>query len=58
VEGRLIRRLLHSPAVLARGGRNEVLRTRSGPWVILAYFTSDLATFEREYLEYARRVAR
>ena len=44
-------------SVLARGGARVVGRTRSGPWVILAYFTSDLGLFEQEYLAFSREIA-
>ncbi len=58
LHGKLIGRLMRSPAVIARRGRQEAMNGRSGPWVILAYCTSDMEAFEQEYLAYARSIAR
>ncbi|MCP3904694.1 MAG: DUF1570 domain-containing protein [Planctomycetes bacterium] len=55
--GRMIPRLARAPAVLAYGGKSRVT-SRTGPWVILGYFTSDLVAFEQQYLAYARSIAR
>ena len=57
-QGKLIGRLMRSAPVIARGGRRDALGSRVGPWVILAYCTSDLEAFEQEYLAFARTIAR
>lgn len=57
-DGRLVSRLSRAPAVQAYGGRHAAMTSRTGPWIILGYFTSDLAAFEEAYLEYARSIAR
>jgi hypothetical protein len=56
--GRLIPRLARAPAVLAYGGNGQKVTSRTGPWMILGYFTSDLVAFEKEFLAYARSIAR
>ncbi|MBT8483954.1 MAG: hypothetical protein KJO43_00135, partial [Phycisphaerae bacterium] len=56
--GTLFSRLRRSPAVIARGGQRAMMGGRDGPWVILAYFTTDIATFNQEYMEFARSIAR
>lgn len=53
-EGNLQARLARSPQVIARGGRTRAARLRTGPWVVLAYMTPDLAAFERSYLEFVQ----
>lgn len=58
IDGRLVGRLMRSAAVIARGGRRDALGSRLGPWVILAYCTSDMEAFEQEYLAFARTIAR
>jgi hypothetical protein len=47
--GRLLSQLVRSPTVLAHGGRAKVLTSRVGAWVILGYFSDDLAAFEQAY---------
>lgn len=54
--GQLLRKAARNPQVLARGGRSEVYRSRTGPWIAYAYFNEDLEAFEQEYLEFARRL--
>jgi hypothetical protein len=56
-DGELISNLARSPVVLTRGGRRAVLTSRTGPWLILAYFNGDLDDFEAEYLAYIGELA-
>lgn len=55
--GRLEASLVRAPAVLAGGGRRDVVTGNAGWWVIPAYFTDDVADFERAYLAFAARIA-
>ncbi len=59
--GDLLRRLMSSPAVKAQAkndrSRLGLLRSRSGPWVIVEYFNDDLAEFESEFQEFAQELA-
>jgi hypothetical protein len=57
-EGRLTARIARAPAVVAAGGRPAAIATRGGPWLILAYFESDMHRFEQEYLAFLRHLAR
>jgi hypothetical protein len=50
--GQLLPKLVRSPVVLAQGGRAKVLTSRVGAWVILGYFTDELAGFEQGYLDF------
>jgi hypothetical protein len=55
VDGTLHRTVVRSPRVAAAGGRaRSVMRSRVGPWLLLAYVTEDLGAFEREYAQFSR----
>lgn len=57
VDGTLNRTVARSPRVAAAGGRSRaILRSRVGPWLLLAYVTEDLGVFEREYEQYCREL--
>jgi len=55
VAGTLHRTIIRSPRVAAAGGGGRaMLRSRVGPWLLLAYITEDLRAFEAEYAAYCR----
>jgi hypothetical protein len=55
VDGSLHGTTMRSPRVIAAGGRGRmVTRSRVGPWLLLAYVTEDLRSFEAEYEQYCR----
>ena len=57
--GDLLRTIVRSPRVAAAGGRGRaLLRSRVGPWLLLAYFTEDLRAFEEEFEQYCRDMVR
>jgi len=56
--GRLITRVTSSPTVVEAGGRMKALTTRTGPWVILTYFSQNIPAFETAYLNYVHELAR
>ncbi len=55
IAGTLHGTTMRSPRVIAAGGRGRmVTRSRVGPWLLLAYVTEDLRTFEDEYEQFCR----
>ena len=51
--GRLRETVANTPEVRAQlGGRRRAMSSRSGPWLIYAYFTNDLDEFEASYQEF------
>jgi len=57
-EGRLIARVTSAPAVIEAGGRMDALTTRTGPWVILTYFSQNIPAFEASYTAFAHELVR
>ncbi|MFK7959191.1 MAG: DUF1570 domain-containing protein [Phycisphaerales bacterium] len=55
-EGRLVGRMIRNPRVVALGGRRAVMRSRTGPWLLYAYFTDDIKAFEAEYEAYCEKL--
>lgn len=57
-DGRLVDRLMSEMGIAQSRRRMASRMSRSGPWLIDAYFTNDRDAFEREYLEYVEHLTR